>query len=111
MKTKHIRIAVAECLGWKLSPPNQSWPNPYWTDPKDNVLKTFEELPNYPDSLDACAEFEKTLTDEELDRYARELVFLMKTGEPRVFMSPPLRRSIGYLRVKGKWTEKGSGTV
>lgn len=98
MKTEQIRIAVAECLGWKIDLEEGNVALMGWF--KEDL---WDMVPDYPTSLDDCAEFEKTLTEEELDRYARELVFLMKTGEPRVFMSPPLRRCIGYLRVKGKW--------
>lgn len=61
-------------------------------------------LSNYPESLDACAEFEKGMTEDELDKYVRILVTLQKTGEARVFMSSSIRRCHAFLIATGRAT-------
>lgn len=62
---------------------------------------------NYPESLDACAEFEKSLTDAEQPRYAINL-WEQLTGAPHVFKdsfkfvtATARQRCIAYLKVKG----------
>lgn len=69
------RVKIAEACGWKseLVPT----PNPYgefqhtwWTSPEG---KRPEILPDYLNSLDAMAAVEKTLSDEQCDRYLEHL--------------------------------------
>lgn len=103
MTTDKIRIAIAQELGWteRVS----GW----WKDPDRNREDDGELPPNYPASLDACAEFEKTLTEEEYQQFGLELLKLNHTQ--RVLSATTLQRCEAYLRVKGKWVEKGSVAV
>jgi len=46
------------------------WEQVTWRDVTNlYVVQNLHLLPNYPESLDACAEFRKTLTDTEKERY------------------------------------------
>lgn len=69
-------------------------------------------LRNYTTSLDACAEFEATLTDEAFMDYANLIRRLSYSEEPR---RPMLRRQMSakalirckaYLKMKHLWTEQ-----
>ena len=54
-------------------------------------------LPNYPEDLNACAEFEATLTDDKWDMYCENL-----GGSLRACASATARqRCIAYLKTKG----------
>lgn len=107
---EEIRIQVAEACEWLKQhhtvsgrsvwrkngiTTNEGW-NDHW----------FEELPNYPESLDACAEFEKTLTDAEQPRYALNL-WEQLTGAPHIFKdsfkfatATARQRCLAYLKTK-----------
>lgn len=87
LSPEQLRVAVAERLGWKWArytlhsdPDYRLWktiPNHAWiletpaTKPTAKVA--LENTPNYPESRDACATFEATLTDEQQDEYAHHL--------------------------------------
>lgn len=80
LSPEQLRVAVAERLGWYIErtvgyegangelvldcgrPPGA---------PKWNPL---QKLPNYPESRDACAEFEATLTDTQREKYCALLM-------------------------------------
>lgn len=117
MTTDPIRIAVAECLGWTDMEGVQGH------DPSG----VYGEAPNYPASLDACAEMEASLptTGESID-YVKELgrIFMRDlngkgTWEIRCIededavahaigyfvRATALQRCEAYLRVKGKWVD------
>ncbi|WP_206689601.1 hypothetical protein, partial [Streptococcus pseudopneumoniae] len=66
MTNAEIRIEVAESLGM-----TGVWPGGYWNGRDASGKLT--PVPNYPESLDACAEFEAMLTDGEQLRYAHNL--------------------------------------
>lgn len=120
MTTDQIRIAVVECLGWvKVDPPKiGTW----GTTAHDKNWSYLHQLPNYPASLDACAEFEKTIQQAGLeDKYIYELlkVCFVQRGTITIedyengvgwdheewFFATALQRCEAYLRVKGKWEE------
>ena len=73
LTNEEIRIKVAESMGWRDL--KTTWEGYHeWMHPDGRVrygTKTCKVacLPNYPESLDACAEFRKTLTDTEKERY------------------------------------------
>jgi len=76
-------------------------------------------VPNYPLSLDACAEFEKALNPtpidneySEIDQYADWLISMLVPPEFSNYniawlcaTATPLQRCEAFLRVKGKWKE------
>lgn len=126
MTKDEIRIAIAECLGWKWSKPHFGhdgvWhtspiePNQddIWDDdsskwagkPRD-VQQDLHYLPNYPESLDSCREFEKDAPAE----YFSELEDLLDpkgeldygTGMKRMALATPLQRCEAFLRHHNKW--------
>ena len=70
-----------------------------------------ESIPNFHSSLDACAEFEKTLTTEK-DRRAYKLALVKASTDGKgdwltqIIATAP-QRCEAYLRVKGLWKEDG----
>ena len=70
MTDEQINIAIAESLGWteisdwKAAGINGLHPSGQWT----------EVIPNYTADLNACHEFEKTLDDKQLARYAQQII-------------------------------------
>ena len=107
-----IRIKIAESLGWKCG--CLDWSGYHVVDPQ-GVKRGWagleavanEALPNYPESLDACAEFERTLALEEQSRYTLNL-WERLIGEPHIFKdsfkfvtATPLQRCLAYLKTKG----------
>ena len=80
MTNEEIKIKVAESLGWthvqpiryhgiKIVgvPPDAREPDLNFPTSDPDIWCA--PVPNYPESLDACAEFRKTLTDTEKERY------------------------------------------
>jgi hypothetical protein len=59
-----------------------------------------EQVPNYPFDLNACAEFEKTLTDQEHNR-CRAHIYLMTFNPRECFSATARQRCIAYLKTKG----------
>lgn len=113
MTTEQIRIAVAREMGWHHITPTLLSGKPL------HGMGNFDaqEIPNYPTSLDACAEFEKTLTEGEREIYLGCLYDFTNDGLNDydgetiwgtvfefVTMTAP-QRCKAYLRMKGKWEE------
>lgn len=101
MTNDEIRIAVAELCRWKQElVDNRSNPDPE----SDECYTT---MPNYPESLDACALMERdTLhTEQEKRVYVDHLVAEMKPGEFTV-MADALRRCTARLKMANKWKDK-----
>lgn len=58
---EEIRIKIAEACGWTdISKYTQATDGMYGYEPRNGP---HSKLPNYPESLDACAEFERTLVE------------------------------------------------
>jgi hypothetical protein len=104
MTDEEIRIKVAETMGWKPDPETKFW---YALGP-DEILAGFKDgivspLPDYLNDLNACAEFEATLTDEELEAYREHLSELLN-DTARIglgFTAKPKMRCLAYLKTKG----------
>lgn len=108
---EEIWIKVAEACGWvkqhhtvsgrSVWRKNGEFATGGWAD------HWFQELPNYPADLNACAEFEKTLTDEEHLRYRVRLWNVVitegdETTWDRQFISATARqRCLAFLKTKG----------
>lgn len=111
MTNEEIRIKVAEKMGWKQIEVFES----SFADPSKQVSrglkwhhpKGFEcHLPNFPESLDACREFECTLPEgnglESRVAYCNILMRVCGSHAACVFATPK-QRCEAYLRLKGKW--------
>ncbi len=77
-----LRVQIAELRGWQnvriedgsvwgMSPDDAAYDKP-----RGMAILAYE-VPNYPASLDACAEFEQTLTDEQWHKYRRHLMVVI----------------------------------
>lgn len=112
LTSEEIRIKIAESLGVEFVKWGKDWmliTAPCMIDPIRIKLngRTLEEgkrdfvsaLPNYPESLDACAEFEKTNWAEH-KAYLRNLIDLCQTPEDAI-TATPLQRCLAYLKTKG----------
>jgi len=114
MTTQEIRIAVAELCGWRQTGAQ--------CEPGQNEVKHFSrnygiareqrlleyELPNYPESLDACREFEGTLRDDNSltgkVAYCNILMRVCGTYQGCV-TSTALQRCEAYLKMNNKWKD------
>ena len=130
MTDTEINIAIAELRGYKwvicncgtrriLMHPSRINHCSVWTgDLKITPDEGFDfHLPRYTTSLDACAEFEAGLTDEEFRSYSEELCDLCGIGNPHynpnlnyleirpLIQASALQRCEAFLRLKGKWVE------
>lgn len=98
-----INRAIAELCGWtKIEPIGIGYsPKLVWLS-----------IPNYHGSLDACAQFEATLTDDETREYERQLdvVTLPRNGESILAVTSHSwhatapQRCEAFLKVKGNFT-------
>ena len=63
---EEIRIKVAEAMGWheEKEPVGSANASAWWHN-NDRYPSYLMPVPNYPEDLNACAEFEAKLTDEE----------------------------------------------
>ena len=105
MTDQELRVKVAEAMGWKskLVPATQDGPdNPYgefqhtwWSNPHG----AYKPLPNYPASLDACAEFERTLTDATGKAYfaALDVVCGHQQYLYKLITASPRNRCLAFL--------------
>lgn len=80
MNDEQLRIAVAEALGWEFQDrrPIRGWLSPsgeFRGGHGRNVL------PNWPEDLNVCHEFEEGLTDIEFCRYTQILCGHTTPGE------------------------------
>ena len=104
MTNEEIRIKVAESLGWHEKPePVGSANATAWWKGSDRYPSYLMPVPNYPESLDACAEFEATLSDEELEQY-REHISVALNDVCRMgygFTAKAIVRCLAYLKTKG----------
>lgn len=104
---EEIRIKVAEARGWKHYGCTGCAHLPcICTEYIAPDAETIGEVPNYPEDLNACAEFEATLTDEEFEKYRWLLWDAVKqpqvTEWNRAYLSAKAhQRCIAYLKTKG----------
>lgn len=100
MTNEEIRIKVAGALGI-----TGIWPGGHWNG-RDTSGKLVP-VPNYPESLDACAGFEATLTWKEHLSFRKHLWDIVITLGPedtwdRQFVSADAKtRCLAYLKTKG----------
>lgn len=133
MTDDEIRIAIGEDQGWVLKwqneggaplldakPKGHSWE--VWVPPqsdKRSWRRMFQQEnvfpPDYPNNLNACSEFERTLTYDEETRYVVHLFRIcgwninhaddrLCVGNARKPVSATARqRCEAYLKTKGLW--------
>jgi hypothetical protein len=110
MNPEAQRIAIAEECGWtdchkSLASNQEKEPHercPIGIPPKSCVHR---RLPDYLNDLNACHEFEKTLTPGQFDNYREHLMndCLQRGSSP--WVATAAQRSEAFLRALGKWTE------
>lgn len=112
MTTVQINVAIAESLGWtKIGRKGFGSTQIVGAMPKEPYWN-FTPLPNYCNSLDACADFERTLGAAQHWQFRQALWHITeaKDGEVngeehnrRYCSATALQRCEAYLRVKGLW--------
>lgn len=141
MTSKAIRVAIAEAMGWvwyRIPPlPLDSrrlrclflpaiheceGQDPRWLVRADgsericniDYMAREGNIPDFPNDLNACAEFEKTLTEDEQGHYIGHL--LEDVSEETCDLNPrkaewhvthafAAQRCEAFLRVKGLWKD------
>ena len=121
MTNDEIRVKVAELCGWTFEPSRERQKRGYLISPKfkekvtlwkDGQLGGGDALPNYPEDLNACAEMESTLKDDQYERYLLDLWNIATDKErpvhnecaptrfERAYLSAtPLHRCLAFLKV------------
>lgn len=105
MKPEEQRIAIAEARGYLLAPLPQNPNQKTW---QKNGLTTV--LPDYLNDLNACHEFENTLSIEGFLRYHSFLRYIVlrlrETDCPeRVISATAAQRAEAFLKTIGKWKD------
>ena len=101
---EEIRIKVAKSIGWvdiwkRQCGHNLGAPGAFDWVGREKPGGAEYVLPNYPEDLNACAEFEKTLTNEELWQIDAILFNLPDCRAP--FVATARQRCLAYLKTKG----------
>lgn len=107
MTKEQLRIKVAEACEWRYNEPPETSPDPtYWErtiNGRQTIAFGSDELPNYPEDLNACAEFERTLLGPPnrliRQQYRRELDSIR--GATPIWHTTAEQRCIAFLKVKG----------
>ena len=118
MNSTEKRIRIAELLEWK-GPFQNEWLRERGYEGEDvydycgtNPQGDRDSLPNWPESRDACAEFEVGLSDCEMWDYTLILAgvtiakgyfpLLSRSETLRAMLATPAQRCDAFLRVKGE---------
>ena len=117
MTNEQIRIAVAELCGWRLERDSVHWAV-FDTNGDQRFISWMDYnegrhaalLPNYPESLDACREFEQPMFDrgDSINYYLMIGTVILATAkgfitDRSIFFSTPLQRCKAFLSIHGKW--------
>jgi hypothetical protein len=87
MTDNDLRIKVAKLLGWTRIGPGYDCVNGRQVDvlvgytPKDDPNDRVTVIPDYPNDLNACHEFEGTLTAKQCAVYESALIYIWKRGK------------------------------
>ena len=99
MTDEQMRIKIAEACGWKPDKRGLGWLSSHGC---------YDPLPDYLNDLNACSEFEATLTREEQFKYQDALIEAHKFGHTTpvgfafiITTSTPLQRAAAFLKTKG----------
>ena len=99
MTNKEINDAVFRSLGWSIVEDS-----PYKGCNWNRGAAYTAKPPNYAESLDACAEFERTLDRIQRREYVRQLYDITE-NDFGAHCATPAQRCEAFLRVKGKWRD------
>jgi len=118
MTNLEINSRIATLCGWILMPPRGIFKILY----QSPTGRIEPEPPQYTDSLDACCEFENSMTSEEYSKYRVHLFTASAGANSDVFESmkgvsvpmhfsrgrafhnaTPLQRCEAFLRLKNQW--------
>lgn len=115
LSSSDLSVAVAQKLGWKHEPGEEPrYGGPYkvarWIRPDGKIWeysnwkqKDASGLPPYSTSLDACSEFEATLTEDERAAYVQALHEAAKAelwGSFEAICASPRHRCAAFLAVR-----------
>ncbi len=97
MNAEEIRSAVAEACGWLDVRPADCVKGQVSGIPPKHIseFQLRDWVPNYPSDLNACAEMEKMLSEDEMSLYIKKICSVADAYE----------RCEAFLRVKGLWKE------
>lgn len=102
MSPQEQNIAIAEACGWKRPFGNTGdWERP------DGSMARHLSIPSYHSDLNACAEFEATLTPIQEEFYRLKLSSITHRGgrDRNVFATAP-QRCEAFLRTLNLWKEQ-----
>jgi hypothetical protein len=102
MTDEQMKISIAESVGYKelFMDNGKSMIPQRWESPYDEFCYVAERLPDYFNDRNACAEFEKTLTDAEHDAY-RAHIWEMTFMPRDCFSATARQRCLAFLKTKG----------
>lgn len=114
MSDQEINEAIANAVGWTDVRANYQDTGRILGRPPDarpDGLTMHREVPNFTNSLDACASFERTLEARHFNSYVNNIA---EQYDAEGYMSPeqsdfalctatPLQRCEAFLRMKGLW--------
>lgn len=106
MTPKAQRIAIAEACGWKNCVGDSGFVTRYKGTPSETTVRV--TLPDYLNDLNACHEFEKTLTDPLRKKYQSVLIaevigWIAYDNERISIHATAAQRCEAFLRTIGKW--------
>lgn len=94
MTPKEINMAIAQLLGWQLK--NGTWIH--------HSGEWDYELPDFFNSLDACAQFEQTLNYNQMNEYQNlHLADIIGKSTSWISTATPPQRCEAFLKLHGKW--------
>lgn len=105
MNNEEIRIAIAESLGFKRNEKLDLWRKGN-KDYFNCGSRCYAQLPNYPEDLNACAEFERSLGVDEKTEYCVQLRKVIDCLPGAIFAfvtASALQRCEAFLRTKNLW--------
>lgn len=112
MKPEEINKTISKNLGWNGFSSHHY--DGRLTAHRLHGLKLPDYVPNYAESLGACAEFERTITMQEYQEHYSKHLLIACCGDKqaygdedvyKVLIATPAKRCEAYLRMKGMWHE------
>jgi hypothetical protein len=103
MSNDELRAEVAAFMGWKFPSDTKALPHVAWClwSPPNQPEWNYCQPPEYTKSLDACSEFEKTITKEQFNRYIICLIECLDSYEERDrYLASPVHRCMAFILVK-----------
>ncbi len=109
MTNEELRVAVAEAYGFSPVLRGVSRDLNIWKHPKTGHPFVFGQLPNCPEDLNACADFERSLNSVEYMEYRYQLRKLAQEKhetvvdvERAVISAPGPNRCVAFIKTMTK---------